>query len=175
MFPKHVRRVSDFPEGWISMLVLLTAFLFLVHVGKATEVMPMPNFDVQALDGRTIPSADWPLQGKWLIVYVEPRCQPCVALLGRLSAQDFPQLPAWTIVIAGGMQSDDVKLFRKRFPDLANAQWFADPSKNTSAIFKLQGVPVIFGVQNRIVQWSISGIPPDPKHLQSALNTWCAQ
>ena len=174
MFPKRVRGISHVVQGCGFVLALFATVLLFAHLARA-QSMPMPNFDVQALDGHTVHSADWPLQGKWLVIYVEPRCQACVALLGRLVAQDYPQLPASTIVVAGGMQPDDVKTFQKRFADLAGAQWFADPSKNASSIFKLQGAPVTFGIQNRTVQWSISGILPDPKHLRSALNTWCAQ
>jgi hypothetical protein len=166
-------RLSRAP-GMTRSIVLLILLLVAIRA-RATQIVPLPNFDVQALDGSAVHSDNWPLQGKWLIIYVEPRCQPCVALLGRLNKQDFPQLPAWTIIIGGGMRPAEVTVLQRRFPDLASAQWFADPARNSSAGLKLQGAPATLGVQNRNVQWTMSGILPDPKHFQSALNTWCAQ
>jgi hypothetical protein len=172
MLPNFARRIS---RRCLFIFALCAASLFVVHLLRATQIAPLPNFDVQTLDGQTVHTADWPLQGKWLVIYVEPRCPTCVTLLSRLTAPDFPQLPAWTIVVAGGMQPGEVKKLQKRFPDLGNAQWFADPARNLATIFTLQGAPVTFGVQTRVVRWSISGILPDAKQFQSALNTWCTQ
>jgi hypothetical protein len=175
MFLKFAKLVSNLlgRTRWTSALIVV--LLVLATLGRATPLEPLPNFDVQALDGNTIHSGDWPLQGKWLVIYVEPRCQPCTSLLTRLSKQDYPKLPAWTIIIVGGGHTDGVAALQKRFPDLASAQWFADPSRNASAALKLQGAPATFGVQNRNIQWTMGGILPDAKHLQTALNTWCAQ
>lgn len=174
MFRKFGADVSRI-AGRAALMTSAVVLLLLAQLGWATQVVPFPTFDVQALDAHIVSSADWPLQGKWLVIYVQPRCPSCAALLNRLNKQDFPQLPAWTIIIGGGMRPDEVTLLQKRFPDLATAQWFADPASNSSAALKLQGAPATFGVQNRNVQWTMSGVLPDLKHLQSALNTWCAQ
>jgi hypothetical protein len=175
MFLEFRAAVSNLSGRTALIASFAIVLCLLTNTGRATQIAPLPNFDVQSLDGSTVRSGDWPLQGKWLVIYVEPRCQPCVTLLSRLTKQDFPQLAAWTIIIAGGLHPDEAKALQKRFPDLAAAQWYADPARNSSASMKSQGAPETFGVQNRNVQWSISGILPDQKHLQSALNTWCTQ
>ena len=175
MFLKFAKLVSNLLGRMRWTAALIVVLLVLATLGRATPLEPLPNFDVQALDGNTIHSGDWPLQGKWLVIYVEPRCQPCTSLLTRLTKQDYPQLPAWTIIIVGGGHTDGVAALQKRFPDLATAQWFADPSRNASSALKLQGAPATFGVQNRNIQWTMGGILPDAKHLQAALNTWCTQ
>ena len=156
----------------LSFLVLST---LLAGTAVAVKTMPLPNLELQAPDGSTVKSSNWTLQGKWVLIYVEGRCGVCTGLLGRLNKGDYPQLAAWTIVIAGGMQPKDVQALQQRFPDLARASWYADAPKNASAALDLRGAPVILGIQDKVVRWGSSGIPADPKRLQSMLTTWTAQ
>ncbi|PYV40043.1 MAG: hypothetical protein DMG09_07700 [Acidobacteria bacterium] len=146
---------------------MLVVSALLAGTAVAVKTMPLPNLELQALDGSTVNSSDWPLQGKWVLIYVEGRCGVCTGLLVRLNKGDYPQLAAWTIVIAGGMQPKDVHL--------ARASWYADAPKNASAALDLRGAPVILGIQDKVVRWGSSGIPADPKRLQSMLTTWTAQ
>jgi len=167
--------ISSFLARKTVALSFLVVFALLTGTAVAVKTMPLPNIELQALDGSTVKSSDWPLQGKWVLIYVEGRCGVCTGLLSRLNKGDYPQLAAWTIVIAGGVQPEGVQALQQRFPDLAGASWYADPSKNVSAALDLRGAPVILGIQDKVVRWGSSGIPADPKRLQSMLTTWTAQ
>ena len=167
--------ISSFPVRKTVALLLLVVSALLAGTAVAVKTMPLPNLELQALDGSTVNSSDWPLQGKWVLIYVEGRCGVCTGLLVRLNKGDYPQLAAWTIVIAGGMQPKDVQALQQRFPDLARASWYADAPKNASAALDLRGAPVILGIQDKVVRWGSSGIPADPKRLQSMLTTWTTQ
>jgi len=155
-----------------SAAILVLAFSLPLD---AIQKMTLPDFGVVALDGTNTQSGSWPVQGKHLLIYVESPCQACVTVLGLLTKQDYPQLASNTIVLVGGMQPNDAQTVRKQFPDLAGAAWYADPSRNAVTSLKMQGAPVIFGIQDGTLRWSISGIPPDSKRFRSVLNTWCAQ
>ena len=158
-----------------SALAGATAFLLCACALGAIQTMPLPAFSVQTLDGQTVQSSSWPTQGKRVLIYVESPCQPCMTVLHLLTKQDYPQLASRAIVVAGGLSPADAGNLQKQFPDLSAAAWYADPSKNVVSSFKLQGSPVIFGIENGTVKWSISGAPSDSKQFKSALNTWCAQ
>jgi len=167
--------ISSFPVRKTVALLLLVVSALLAGTAVAVKMMPLPNLELQALDGSTVKSSDWPLHGKWVLIYVEGRCDVCTGLLGRLNKRDYPQLAAWTIVIAGGVQPEGVQGLQQRFPDLAGASWYADPSRNASAALSLRGAPVILGIQDKIVRWGSTGMPADSKRLQSMLTTWTTQ
>ena len=44
---------------------------------RAAEPMHLPDFDLTAVDGRTVRSQDLERGGKWLLIYVQPNCRPC--------------------------------------------------------------------------------------------------
>jgi hypothetical protein len=157
--------------------VFLAAFacLLLAATLPAVQSLSLPDFTVQALDGSSSKSSDWQLQGKWLVIYVEGRCDPCVGLLGRLNKQDYPQLASRTVIVVGGAQVQDVQALRSKLPDLATAAWYADSTKNAPAVLNLRSAPVIVGLQDRVVHWHLNGVPADRKFLHSALTTWLGQ
>jgi len=172
MFPELSRKTARLPGKTLS-----TGAIFLLWSSAliAVQTMPLPTFSVQTLDGQTVQNSSWPTQGKRLLIYVESPCQPCSTVLRTLTKQTYPHLASRAIVVVGGLSPSDAGTLQKQFPDLAGAAWYADPAKNLSSSLKLQGAPVIFGIQDGMVRWSISGIPPDAKQFRSALNTWCTQ
>lgn len=157
--------------------VLLAVFACLIAVAavSAVQPLPLPEFTVQALDGSNSKSSDWQLQGKWLVIYVEGQCAPCTGLLGRLNKQDYPQLPARTVIVVGGAQVQDAQALRSKLPDLAAAGWYADSTKNAPAVLNLRSAPVIVGLQDRVVRWHLNGVPANNSFLRSALTGWLTQ
>jgi hypothetical protein len=174
MFPNR-GRFSRFWSTRRFAAPLLVACLFVAGSTVAAQRVTMPSFNLQLPGGSLARTSDWPLQGKWVLIYVEGRCQACVTLLGRLTQKDYPQLAARTIIVGGGMQPAEVKALQTRFPDLAGAQWYADPSKNAAPALNFHGAPVILGIKDRVSQWGQSGLSPDPKRLQPMLMTWVTQ
>src|SRR5687768_534340 len=81
------------------VLVLLIAPLWRL---AAIERKPLPAFPVVALDGNEIASDTLTSEGKWLLVYVQPRCAPCDTLLRAIDAGHEPGVAGRMIVVVGG-------------------------------------------------------------------------
>jgi hypothetical protein len=175
MFNEHGVAAPRLHNRKRRILAVLSVCLFLAGTVFAVQSTPLPDFSVQTLGGSPFRSSDWPLQGKWLVIYVEGRCGTCAGLLGRLNAREYPQLAARTIIIVGDTPLQDAQALQNKFPDLAAAGWYADPPRNASVAFNLHGAPVIIGVQDRVVHWQISGIPADRDVLHSVLTGWLRQ
>jgi hypothetical protein len=75
------------------------------------------------------------------------------------------------VIIVGG-SVDDLKTAQARFPELAAASWYADPNRSAFTLMKLTGAPMILGIKQRTIAWSLSGILSDVNVAKSILNTW---
>jgi hypothetical protein len=148
------------------------AAIMITSAAMAIENKPLPSFEVKNASGSTVDSSSWKIQGKWVVIYLEGRCAPCTHLLVRLTKDKYPQLARQTIIIVGGVQAGDVKVLEKEFPDLAQAKWYADPERNAHKALNLHGAPVTLGIQDKILRWAISGVPPSPRLLPSVLKKW---
>jgi len=62
-----------------------------------------------------------------------------------------------------------------KYPDLAAASWYADPTRNAFAQMKLRGVPTVVGVNQQTMKWSVNGVIPDPGTFKAILNSWIQQ
>jgi len=153
-------------------VAILSVCLMCAPAVFPVEPVQLPAFNVQGIDGSVSNTSAWPLQSKWLLVYVEGRSDP---LLRRLSQPELSQVAARTIIIVGGLQLQDAQAVRNRFPQLASASWFVDSPRNAVAALGLQGAPILMGVQDKTVRWRINGFPRDPKFLQSVLTRWLTQ
>jgi hypothetical protein len=166
---KQGRNVVRVASAW-TMAVLLA--LLPIPAAHATAPAALAAFTVQTLDGSTVSTATWTMQGKSLLIYVEANCQPCATLLARLVKKDYPQIAAHAIVIVGGSSPTGTKAVMQLYPELATASWFADPSRATLPALSLSGAPVIMGINGKTVQWSLSGVMKDPEQQRSVLNSW---
>ncbi len=140
----------------------------------AINPIPMPDFQLTTLDGESIKSAELPAKGSWLLVYVQATSHYSDQLLKSFSKDRYPSLPANAVFIVGGTP-DDAKATKAKYADLSSATWYADPSKAAFSQLKLHGVPVILGVRDQKLQWSINGILQDYKTMQSILSSWIQQ
>jgi hypothetical protein len=78
------------------------------------------------------------------------------------------------VVIVGG-SLDDLKSTQSKYPDLSEASWYADTDKSAYAQLQLHGAPVVLGVRQQTIQWSLNGVLPDTNVSRSVLNTWVNQ
>ena len=156
-----------------KLVVILLLACLVVTPGNilAIDPAPIPDFQLTTLDGQTIKSSDLPAAGSWLLVYVQPTSHYCDQLLKTLTANRFPTLASSAVFIVNGT-ADDAKTMKAKYPDLASATWYADPGRAAFAQLKLHGVPVILGVRDQKIQWSLNGILPDSKTMQSILTSW---
>jgi hypothetical protein len=146
-------------------MMLLTA--------AAIEPVPVPDFQLTATDGSVVKSSALPSTGNWLIIYVQPRSQFSDNLLKLFKKEQYPTLAQHTVIIVSG-SVDDVKTAQTRFPELAPATWYADTDKSAFGLMKLTGAPMILGIKQHTIAWSLSGILADVNVAKSILNTWLA-
>lgn len=156
-----------------KMIVILLLAWLVVTPGNtlAIDPAPIPDFQLTTLDGQTIKSAELPATGNWLLVYIQPTSHYCDQLLKTFTAERYPTLATNAVFIVNGT-ADDAKNMKAKYPDLATATWYADPGRSAFTQLKLHGVPVILGVRDQKIQWSLNGILQDSKTMQSILTSW---
>jgi hypothetical protein len=157
--------------GKMTIIMIMAWLVFAPANLLAIDPVPMPDFQLITLDGQTIKSSDLPAAGSWLLIYVQPTSHYCDQLLKTFTKDRYPSLPASAVFIVNG-SADDAKNMKAKYPDLASASWYADPGKAAFAQLKLHGVPVMLGIRDSKIQWTLNGILPDDKTMQSILTSW---
>lgn len=153
--------------------ITLGMVFLLSMMAVAVEPVPLPDIQLTAADGSTVKSSALPTAGNWFIIYIQPRNQFSDNLLRLLKKDDYPTLAAHAVIIVGG-STDDLKTAQARFPDLASATWYADTNRSAFTLMKLTGAPMILGIKQRTISWSLSGVLSDVNVAKSILNTWLA-
>jgi hypothetical protein len=86
-----------------------------------------------------------------------------------------PELPPRMVIIAGGFDGPGATVERGKFKDLADAQWFTDRPGKAWVALKMSGVPMVFGVRDQAIEWSLSGVLPSDAQVRSILASWVAE
>jgi hypothetical protein len=154
-----------------AIAVTLGMVFLLSMVAAAVEPVPLPDIQLTAADGATIKSTALPSQGNWLMIYIQPRNQFSDNLLRLFKKDQYPTLAQHAVIIVGG-SVDDLKNAQARFPELALATWYADTNRSAFGLMKLTGAPMILGIKQRTIAWSLSGILADVNVAKSIVNTW---
>lgn len=162
----------------IRLVFAIGAFVCAVAFARtaiATEPMPLPDFELTALDGRSIRTQELASNGKWLLIYVQPNCRPCDVLLKLVTEPEFSALAGRLVIVVGGASAGEAASMAARFPDLAGAGWYAHRMKMASVQMKAAGSPVAFGILQSTVVWNLNGVLPDPVRMKSILKSWIEQ
>ncbi len=153
-------------------IVALAIAVVLAPSVLAIEPTALPEFQVTTAEGHAAKSAEL-ISGKenTLIIYVQAKSHYCDQLLKMLTRKEYPNVAPHAVIIVQGTL-DDLKAMRAQYSDLSTASWYSDSSRKAFTQLKLHGVPVIVGVNQQKIQWSLNGILPDDKILKSILNSW---
>ena len=157
-----------------KIITAVIAVLSLVTLAAAVEPVPLPDIQLTSIDNQPIKNADLPSKGNWLLIYVQPKSQFSDNLLKLFKREQYPGLEQHAIIIVGGTV-DDLKAMKSRYAELDQASWFADTTKNAFTQLKLHGVPVILGVKQQTIEWSLNGVLSDTNVAKSIVNTWIQQ
>lgn len=154
--------------------VVVIAAIAVVAVGsvRAIERRPLPAFTLTDLNGQPVASETLPTAGKWLLIYVQPKCDSCDALLRTIDVRDQPGLPSRMAIVVGRADAAAAAAQAARFPDLSAAHWYAGRDRSASEALKVVSAPMVFGVRDDRLEWSVAGIVPDLDGVKSALITW---
>jgi hypothetical protein len=151
-------------------LLSCLAFLAAAAAGAwASAPGPLPAFDLTALDGSTTPAASLAREGRWLLVYVSPHSGASLPLLQALEGTEAPR-PSLLIVV--GSEPADAKAMAAGFEGRLDAAWYADPDGSARRALGLTGVPVVLGLRDGQIQWTLSGGVSDRRTLRSILVSW---
>ena len=158
----------------IAALCLVLSSMVTVDLA-AIERKPLPPLEWTAVDGSQVTSAQMVRQGRWLLLYLEPGCRQCESLLRLVDPDDHPALPAKIVVVVGGADASGVAASAQKFPNLAGATWVADQSRSTLKALKLPGAPVILGLEQQMIEWSLAGVLGDSSDVRSVMTSWVSR
>jgi hypothetical protein len=152
----------------------LTLLVGLLGAGaRAAEDGPLPPFTVLGPDGAPVASRELTAQSRWVLLYIAPGCAPCDDLLRASSSWQPRAQPGRIIVLIRGTASDAAAYVERNPPRRAAAvTWFADAGDEAWQALKLTGTPVLIGVQDGEMKWTIAGVLNDPKMVDSVVRTW---
>lgn len=150
------------------------ALVCLVTLAAALDPVAIPELQLTSIDNASIKTSDLPSKGNWVLIYVQPKSQFSDNLLRLLKREQYPSLEQHAIIVVGGTL-DDLKVLKAKYAELDKATWYADTTKSAFTLLKLHGVPVILGVKDQIIQWSLNGVLSDVNVAKSIVNTWVQQ
>jgi hypothetical protein len=148
--------------------------LSLATVAGAVDPVPLPDMQLTSIDNQPIKTADLPSKGNWVLIYVQPKSQFSDNLLKLFKREQYPGLEQHAVIIVGG-SVDDLKSVKSKYAELDQATWYADTTKNAFTQLKLHGVPVVLGVKQQTIEWSLNGVLSDVSVAKSIVNSWIQQ
>ena len=143
-----------------------------IRTVDAIERKPLPEFPLVALDGTLAASNALALEGKWLLIYVQPECTPCTALLRAIGTEQQSGMVDRITIVVGGTDSATVAKMAVGYPNLAGSRWFADPTRELRKALPLAGAPVLFGLKGRMLEWGVTGLTPSLASVKNAMSSW---
>lgn len=161
---------------WMAVVAAAAAVAVIGAALHASEPVPLPDFEINRLDGTAIQSrSGLPSTGKWLMVYVQPNCKPCEKLLSLVKRDEHPEIAPRLVIVAGGIDGAATSRMRDKLTDLTDAQWYVDRSRKAWVPLKMTGAPMVFGVRDMTIEWSLSGVLPSDGQVKSILASWVAE
>jgi len=157
-----------------NILAGIIVVLCLVSLAGAVDPVPLPALQLTSADGQPIQNTDLPSKGNWLLIYVQPKSQFSDNLLRLFKREQYPSLEQHAVVVVGGTV-DDLKAVKAKYPELDQATWYADTTKGAYTQLKLHGVPVVLGIKQQTIEWSLNGVLADVNVAKSIVNSWIQQ
>jgi hypothetical protein len=148
--------------------------LSLATLAGALDPVPLPDLQLTSIDNQPIKTAALPSKGNWVLVYVQPKSQFSDNLLKLFKREQYPGLEQHAVIIVGG-SIDDLKSVKSKYAELDQATWYADTTKDAFTQLKLHGVPVVLGVKQQTIEWSLNGVLSDVSVAKSIVNSWIQQ
>jgi hypothetical protein len=133
----------------------------------------MPSFTVTRLDGASVDSARLTAEAQYVLLYVTPDCRPCDRLLALIRSANSPQFTSRVVVLVSGEANSAARYVSRQIPAEAGpVTWYADADGGAYSALRLTGAPVLIGVKNSQVMWSVAGVLNDASTVESVVRTW---
>lgn len=163
-------------SNWrVHIVSLLTACLLASAGLLAIARQTLPAVMLTTAEGAGLESARLAQPGRWLMVIIGPDCRTCDRVLATVRSDRDPMLAQRMTIVVGGGSAASVVALSRRFPDLAQAGWFADPDRRMTGALRVAGVPIVLGISGGTIEWSLTGIPRTAEDVRSAMRSWIAE
>jgi hypothetical protein len=160
-------RAASIAAGLALLVVLAVA----PRVAAADEARrQLPELPVTALDGSAVAQDAVARSGHWLLAYVLPESAACRPVLRQL--ESVASASGSRLVLIVGAGAAGARALTEQYPGLSKATLYLDVAHGSSKALKLTGVPVVMGMRDRSIAWSLGGTPSDARTLASILETW---
>jgi hypothetical protein len=140
-----------------SLGILALSFL-LIPAAVAAQERAWPDFALTRLaDGASVSSAILARDDQWVVVVVRPACEPCRAVVRRLSGNGAGVEPGRVVVVMSGLTAADARALRVSAPGLAATTWYVDSGGAAIEALSVRNAPALFGVRNDRIVWALRG------------------
>lgn len=172
MFPRSssTRRTRVLLLRRAAIALALAGCLVAPFPAGAGAKGPLPDLSLTSLDGEAIPPGNLSRSGRWLLVYVQPESGTSRSLLKRLEPAVRKAGPAVVVVV--GASAESARSLAASSPALGEAAFYADPTHEAFAALGLRGAPVVLGIRDQTIEWTLAGTVVDTRTFESILTTW---
>jgi hypothetical protein len=136
----------------------------------AAEPRVLPALNVVTLDGTAVEAHTVVKPGRWLLAYVRPQSGGSRSFVAALEKARAAAPEGVAVVVGGDLAS--ARALADGFPGLRQASWYVDVRGDAFRALGLSGVPVVLGLREGAIEWSLAGVVPDRKTLPSVLASW---
>jgi hypothetical protein len=137
----------------------------------AIERTRLPVFELTSMSGQAVTSERLIRSGRWLVIYAQPDCAACDALLRLVVSADRAHVATRVAIVEYGATAETLRTIAARYPDLATSHWFADRAGASAASLQLTGTPAIFGMNGDMIEWSLAGVLSSPD-VKAVVANW---
>lgn len=155
----------------LRLLVFAIVLTAAVPTG-AVERGPLPVLDLTRVDGQRVPTSQMTMDGTWLLLYVQPGCDPCEAILKAAAQHDNPSVVDRLVLVVRSQTAEEVQAIAERHPRIAPTAWYMDKDGEMFTRLRLAGAPVVIGLRGKIIEWSLAGVLADARAVGSVLGSW---
>jgi hypothetical protein len=152
-------------RSFLAILALTVAVPF-----YAAQPGPLPAFHLSATDGHAVAGSDLPAKGKWIILYIAPHSHETDRVLSLLSPAKNPGLAGKVAIIVAG-SVDETRKLEQAYPN-SGLSWFADANKEAASALKLNGSPMVLGLNEKSVRWVLNGVLQNGAVFRSVVDSW---
>lgn len=140
----------------------------------AAERRPLPPLSLVSLDGQAVQVSDISHEGNWLLLYVEPGCGSCAAVLSAMPSEDYPGMAERVTVIVGGGTIEQAAALASA-SELGAAKWVLNPDRSARTALNIRQAPMTIGVRGTMIEWTLSGVLRRSNEMTSVLVSWLRQ
>jgi len=154
-------------------LWLLAIVAFWSQTALAVEKKPLPDFQVLSSQGHAFSSLQLAGRARSLIVILSPSDPLSDRLLAAFHGWPETRWISKTTFVVEGKTEEAQKYLAHQLPDQwQRVTWVSDDSQSARAALKAPGLPLLVGLDQLEMAWTVSGVLNDPQTLESIVRSW---